>query len=100
MLGVALLVGLVISVVVVVKKKKARPASTATTAAVVTVEMKNPVLLKLEKLDLEQYASALDEQGYDSMASLEGLTREEAGEIADAVKMKPGHKKRFIDGVV
>ena len=44
--------------------------------------------------------SLLDEQGYDSMASLEGLTREEAGEIADAVKMKPGHKKRFIDGVV
>jgi len=99
--GVALLVGLVIAVVVVVKKKKARPASTATTAAAVTVEMKNPVLLKLEKLDLEQYASALvDDQGYDSMASLEGLTREEAGEIADAVKMKPGHKKRFIDGVV
>ena len=32
----------------------------------------HPVLLKLEKLDLEQYASALDEQGYDSMASLEG----------------------------
>ena len=69
--------------------------------AAVTVEMKNPVLLKLEKLDLEQYASALvDDEGYDSLASLEGLTREQAGEIADAVKMKPGHKKRFIDGVV
>ena len=60
----------------------------------------HPVLLKLEKLDLEQYASALDEQGYDSMASLEGLTTEQAGELADAVKMKPGHKKRFIDAIV
>ena len=61
----------------------------------------HPVLLKLEKLDLEQYASALvDDQGYDSLASLEGLTTEQAGELADAVKMKPGHKKRFIDGVV
>ena len=62
---------------------------------------KNPVSLKLEKLDLEQYASALvDDQGYDTLASLEGLTAEQAGELADAVKMKPGHKKRFIDAIV
>ena len=97
-------------------KKKARLASTATPASAistpvaVTVEMntedkpasaaKNPVLLKLEELGLEQYAPALvDDQGYDSMDSLTGLTREQAGKIADAVKMNPGHKERFINGV-
>ena len=78
----------------------ANKSTPPSSAAAVTVEMKNPVALKLQKLDLEQYASALvDEQGYDSLASLEGLTKEQAGEIADAVKMKPGHKKRFIDGI-
>ena len=61
---------------------------------------KSPVLLKLEEIGLEQYASALiDEQGYDSMATLESLTKEEAGAIADEVKMKPGHKKRFVEGI-
>ena len=33
------------------------------------------------------------------MASLQGLTKDEAGEIADSIKMKPGHKKRFVDGI-
>ena len=60
---------------------------------------KNPVLVKLEELELEQYAAALmDDQGYDTMASLQGLARAEAGAIADELKMKPGHKKRFVDG--
>ena len=80
---------------------KSTPPSSAAAVTVDSVEMKNPVALKLEKLDLEQYASALvDEQGYDSLASLEGLTKVQAEEIADAVKMKPGHKKRFIDSIV
>ena len=26
------------------------------------------------------------------------MTKEEAGAIADDVKMKPGHKRRFVDG--
>ena len=60
---------------------------------------KNPVLVKLEELELEQYAAALmDDQGYDTIASLQGLARAEAGAIADELKMKPGHKKRFVDG--
>ena len=45
---------------------------------------KSPVLLKLEEIGLEQYASALiDDQGYDSMAALEGLTKDQAVEIAE-----------------
>ena len=42
------------------------------------------------------YADALFDQGYDSMASFENMTNEEAGALADEVKMKPGHKKAFI----
>ena len=61
---------------------------------------KKSVLLKLEELGLGQYASALiDEQGYDSMATLESLTKEEAGAIADEVKMKAGHKRSFVEGI-
>ena len=33
------------------------------------------------------------------MATLESLTKEEAGDIADDVKMKPGHKRRFVEGI-
>ena len=58
-----------------------------------------PVVTKLKELELEQYASALFDEGFDSMASLQGLTKDEAGEIADSIKMKPGHKKRFVDGL-
>ena len=71
----------------------------------ITVDMKagepvasNPLLLKLEELNLEQYTSALADQGYDSMASFKGLTKEEAEAIADDVKMQPGHKKLFVKG--
>ena len=47
---------------------------------------------------MAQYESALADQGYDHLATLQGLTKEEAGAIADEVKMKPGHKRRFVDG--
>ena len=57
------------------------------------------MVAKLKELALEQYASALFDEGYDSMASLQGLTKDEAGEIADGIKMKPGHKRRFVDGI-
>ena len=58
---------------------------------------KNAVLIKLEELGLEQYASALiDDQGYDDLAALDGLTLEEAGSIADDLQMKPGHKRAFV----
>ena len=61
---------------------------------------RNPVSLKLEEIGLEQYASALiDDQGYDSMATLESLTKEEAGAIADDIKMKPGDKRWFVEGI-
>merc|ERR1711924_254774 len=53
----------------------------------------------LEELGCGQYEAALADQGYESLASLQGLTKEEAGEIADDVKMKPGHKRRFVEGI-
>ena len=57
---------------------------------------KNPVSIKLEEHGLAQYADALGEQGYDSMVSFNNMTNEEAGALADEVKMKPGHKRLFI----
>ena len=79
------------------------------TPAAVTVEMKaepavgvakkDPFSLKLEELGCGQYEAALADQGYDNLGSLQGLSKEEAGAIADDVKMKPGHKKRFVDGL-
>ena len=62
---------------------------------------KSPVLLKLEEIGLEQYASALiDDKGYDDLAALQGLTKHQAEEIADNVQMKPGHKRAFIAAFV
>ena len=99
------------------KKPPAQPAVTGTPVTVsadaarpadVQVQITPPpasprgqgaVVTKLKELDLEQYASALFDEGFDSMASLQGLTKDEAGEIADSIKMKPGHKKRFVDGL-
>ena len=57
---------------------------------------KNPVSIKLEEHGLAQYADALGEQGYDSMVSFNNMTNEEAGALADELKMKPGHKRAFI----
>ena len=65
---------------------------------VVGVAKKIPISLKLEELGCGQYEAALADQGWDSLASMQGLTKEEAGAIADEVKMKPGHKRRFVDG--
>ena len=98
-------------VVVLLKKNKANNSSTTATAnpVAITVEMKaepavgvakkTPISLKLEELGCGQYEAALADQGYDDMASLQGLSKEKAGEIADDVKMKPGHKRRFVDGI-
>ena len=53
-----------------------------------------PVALKLQEFGLEQYASAIvDDQGYDSIETLQGLSAEELAKLADEIKMKPGHKK-------
>ena len=65
----------------------------------VGVATKNPISLKLEELGCGQYEAALADQGYDNLGWLQGLSKEEAGEIADDVKMKPGHKRRFVDGI-
>ena len=60
--------------------------------------VKNPVMLKLEAVGLGQYASAvMHDQGYDTMESFQEMTREEAESIADDVKMKPGHKRQFVN---
>ena len=90
-------------------KRVSLEPSAAPAVAAVTVEMgavpvvgvakKNPISLKLEELGCGQYESALADQGWDNLAALQGLTKEEAGAIADDVKMKPGHKKRFVDGI-
>ena len=68
----------------------ATEASTGTPVSTVTIE------IKLEEYGLTQYADALEEQGYDSMPTFEGMTNEEAGALADELKMKPGHKRLFI----
>ena len=103
--------GQVALVVVLLKKNKANNSSTTATAnpVAITVEMKaepavgvamkNPISLKLEELGCGQYEAALADQGYDNLGWLQGLSKEEAGEIADDVKMKPGHKRRFVDGI-
>ena len=102
---------LIVALLVVHRKKNNANNSSTTAVATpvaVTVEMKaepsvgvamkNPISLKLEELGCGQYEAALADQGYDDLASLQGLSKEKAGEIADDVKMKPGHKRRFVDG--
>ena len=76
-------------------KKKAE-AEAAAKKAEADAAAKNPVSIKLEEHGLAQYADALGEQGYDSMASFKNMTDEEAGALADEVKMKAGHKRLFI----
>ena len=71
-------------------------AEAATKKAEADAAAKNPVSIKLKELGLAQYADALGEQGYDSMASFKNMTNEEAGALADEVKMKAGHKRLFI----
>ena len=46
---------------------------------------------------LEMYAAALDANGYDDLEFLLelGSYPEELKEVADEVKMKPGHKSKF-----
>ena len=61
--------------------------------------MGEPVALKLQELGLEQYASAIvDDQGYNMVETLQSLSAEELGELADDVKMKPGHNRTFLSG--
>jgi len=125
--GLLVFVALIVVLVVVIMKKKNQAAapttvivqqqepsnrSEPTVAAgtpvatnAVTVEMpkvasgKKSLSQTLEELGCGQYEAALADQGYESLASLQGLTKEEAGEIADDVKMKPGHKRRFVEGI-
>lgn len=53
--------------------------------------------MKLRELNLEQYEQALiEEQGYDSIETLNEMSAEELNQLADDCKMKPGHKKKFI----
>ena len=114
----AIIIGLAVYIYMLKKKTTGNPSNNANNssttavatpmAAIVAVEMgagpvvgvakKIPISLKLEELGCGQYEAALADQGYDDMASLQGLSKEKAGEIADDVKMKPGHKRRFVDG--
>lgn len=53
---------------------------------------------KLRELNLEHYASLLvNDLGYDTMESMEGLSAEQVGAIAYEMGMKPGHKRRFVE---
>lgn len=59
---------------------------------------------KMLETNLEQYAQALvdvrttvDDLGYETMESLEGLSAEQVGAIADQLKMKPDDKRRFVE---
>ena len=51
--------------------------------------------LWLEKYKMGSYYAALEEEGYDAVESLILLSDEEIGELCTAIKMKPGHTKRF-----
>ena len=52
---------------------------------------------KLRELDLEQYAPALvNELGYNTIESMEGLSPEAVKAIADRIHVKPGHMQRFL----
>jgi len=115
----AIIIGLAVYIYMLKKKTTGNPSNNANNssttavatpmAAIVAVKMgagpvvgvakKNPISLKLEELGCGQYEAALADQGWDSLASMQGLTKEEAGAIADEVKMKPGHKRRFVDGI-
>ena len=53
---------------------------------------------KLRELNLEHYASLLvNDLGYHTMESMEGLSAEQVGAIAYEMGMKPGHKRRFVE---
>ena len=81
----------------IVKLEFAEADAAAKKKAEADAPAKNPVSIKLlEEHGLTQYADALGEQGYTSMASFKNMTSEEAGALADEVKMKPGHKRSFI----
>jgi hypothetical protein len=67
---------------VTVSAGAARPADVQLqiTAPPATPRGQGAVVARLKELALEQYASALFDEGYDSMASLQGLTKDEAGQ--------------------
>ena len=55
------------------------------------------VSVKLQELNLKQYEQELiDEQGYDSVETLNEMSPDELTQLADDCKMKPGHKKKFL----
>jgi len=58
---------------------------------------KDSVSVKLQELNLKQYEQELiDEQGYDSVETLNEMSPDELSQLADDCKMKPGHKKKFL----
>ena len=68
-----------------------------TTAATTAAAAAAAVKCKLRQLHLEQYASALvNELGYDTIESMEGLSAEVVEAIADRIHVKPGHRQRFM----
>ena len=44
---------------------------------------------------LSAYQQALSDEGYDDLVSFSMIAQDEIDELADAVKMKPGHRKKM-----
>ena len=49
----------------------------------------------LQRSELVQYANAFEEQGYDSLAQLRGITEADLADLIRDVNMKKGHVKRL-----
>lgn len=57
----------------------------------------NDVASKLAEISLQLYEEQIvTEQGYDDLEVLQSMSETELAELADEVKMKPGHKKKFL----
>ena len=53
----------------------------------------------LQRAQLQQYVAAFEEQGYDSLSQLHGITDEDLTELIADVNMKKGHVKRLLEAL-
>ena len=50
----------------------------------------------LELLGLKKYAEAFEDEGYDDVRDLAGLSAKELDELTETMEMKTGHKKKLV----
>ena len=49
----------------------------------------------LKTNNLQSYQKALEEEGYDDLATLSVMTQEEIDELSTSIGMKPGHRRKL-----